>query len=244
MAEPEHVIREKLAAVFARQDFYEACLRQDAGAMVTIFEAGKVTQGQLAALTGIAQSTLSNYKRGVNTAKFASTFEKLTDGTDMPPRLRQALGLSGDAPARSRPAADAMAGIPADTFDLQLLAEAIGRNGTAVTPRSARPGGAARRRRGGRARRGMGTAGRCPDQAGCPEPDRGPGAGSAVGRVLPDGGDHPGAGRAQGADRTHKRGQHDAQRTARRPGRRAAPTTDRHGGGEQPAGGVVRERPG
>ena len=75
MAEPEHVIREKLAAVFARQDFYEACLRQDAGAMVTIFEAGKVTQGQLAALTGIAQSTLSNYKRGVNTAKFASTFE-------------------------------------------------------------------------------------------------------------------------------------------------------------------------
>jgi transcriptional regulator with XRE-family HTH domain len=90
MAEPEHVIREKLAAVFARQDFYEACLRRDAGAMVTIFEAGKVTQGQLAALTGIAQSTLSNYKRGVNTAKFASTFEKLADGTDMPPRLRQA----------------------------------------------------------------------------------------------------------------------------------------------------------
>ena len=135
MAEPEHVIREKLAAVFARQDFYEACLRQDAGAMVTIFEAGKVTQGQLAALTGIAQSTLSNYKRGVNTAKFASTFEKLADGTDMPPRLRQALGLSGDAPARSRPAAGAMAGVPADTFDLQLLAEAIGRNGTAVRRR-------------------------------------------------------------------------------------------------------------
>jgi transcriptional regulator with XRE-family HTH domain len=135
MAEPEHILREKLAAVFARQDFYEACMRQDAGAMVTIFEAGKVTQGQLAALTGIAQSTLSNYKRGVNTAKFASTFEKLADGTDMPPRLRQALGLSGEAPARSRPAAGAMAGVPADTFDLQLLAEAIGRNGTAVRRR-------------------------------------------------------------------------------------------------------------
>lgn len=135
MAEPEHVIREKLAAVFARQDFYEACLRQDAGAMVTIFEAGKVTQGQLAALTGIAQSTLSNYKRGVNTAKFASTFEKLADSTDMPPRLRHALGLSGDAPAHSCPTAGAMAGVPADTFDLQLLAEAIGRNGTAVRRR-------------------------------------------------------------------------------------------------------------
>src|SRR2546429_8704614 len=89
MAEPEHVLREKLAAVFARQDFYEACLRQDAGAMVTICEAGKVTQGQLAALTGIAQSTLKNHKRGVHSAKFASTFEKLADGPDMPPGLRQ-----------------------------------------------------------------------------------------------------------------------------------------------------------
>ena len=98
MAEPEHVLREKLAAVFARQDFYEACQRHDAGAMVAILNAGQVTQGQIAARTGIAQSTLSNYKRGVNTAKFASTFEKLADGLDMPPRLRQALGLSGDAP--------------------------------------------------------------------------------------------------------------------------------------------------
>ena len=133
MAEPQHVLREKLAAVFARQDFYEACLRRDAGAMVTIFDAGKVTQGQISALTGIAQSTLSNYKRGVNTAQFASTFEKLADGLDMPPRLRQALGLTGDAPAG--PAAAAMAGVPADTFDLQLLAEAIGRNGTSVKRR-------------------------------------------------------------------------------------------------------------
>ena len=40
MAEPEHVLREKLAAVFARQDFYEACQRQDAGAMVAILNAG------------------------------------------------------------------------------------------------------------------------------------------------------------------------------------------------------------
>jgi transcriptional regulator with XRE-family HTH domain len=135
MAEPEHVIREKLAAVFARQDLYEACLRQDAGAMITILNAGGVTQGQIAARTGIAQSTLSNYKRGVNTAQFAATFKKLADGLDMPPRLRQALGLSGNAPAGSRPAAAAMAGVPADTFDLQLLAEAIGRNGTAVKRR-------------------------------------------------------------------------------------------------------------
>ena len=39
MAEPEHVLREKLAAVFARPDFYEACLRRDAGAMITILNA-------------------------------------------------------------------------------------------------------------------------------------------------------------------------------------------------------------
>ena len=135
MAEPEHAIREKLAAVFARQDLYEACSRRDAGAMITILNAGGVTQGQIAARTGIAQSTLSNYKRGVNTAQFAATFEKLADGLDMPPRLRQALGLSGDAPAGSRPAGGAVAGVVADTFDLQLLAEAIGRNGTAVKRR-------------------------------------------------------------------------------------------------------------
>ena len=60
MAEPEHAIREKLAAVFARQDLYEACSRRDAGALITILNAGGVTQGQIAARTGIAQSTLSN----------------------------------------------------------------------------------------------------------------------------------------------------------------------------------------
>ena len=135
MAEPEHAIREKLTAVFARQDLYEACSRRDAGAMITILNAGGVTQGQIAARTGIAQSTLSNYKRGVNTAQFAATFEKLADGLDMPPRLRQALGLSGDAPAGSRLGGGAVAGVVTDTFDLQLLAEAIGRNGTAVKRR-------------------------------------------------------------------------------------------------------------
>jgi DNA-binding MarR family transcriptional regulator len=64
MAEPEHVIREKLAAVFARQDLYEACLRQDAGAMITILNVGGITQGQIAARTGIAQSTLSKLQAG------------------------------------------------------------------------------------------------------------------------------------------------------------------------------------
>ncbi len=58
MAELEHVLREKLAAVFARPDFYDACLRRDAGAMITILNAGGVTQGQIAARTGLAQTRI------------------------------------------------------------------------------------------------------------------------------------------------------------------------------------------
>ena len=55
MAEPEHVLRAKLTAVFARQDFYEACKRRDAGAMIRILNAGGITQGQIAARTGFAR---------------------------------------------------------------------------------------------------------------------------------------------------------------------------------------------
>jgi transcriptional regulator with XRE-family HTH domain len=136
MAVPDHIVRERLTVVFARQDFMEACKRRDAGAMIRILGAHGITQGQICAMTGIAQSTLSNYKRGKNQAEWASTFEKLADGLGMPLPLRQALGLSGDAsPNGSRPAAGMVAGVPADTFDLQLLAEAIGRNGTTVKRR-------------------------------------------------------------------------------------------------------------
>ena len=168
-------------------------------------------EGQIAARTGFAQSTLSNYKRGVNAAQFASTFEKLADGLGMPLPLRQALGLSGDAPAGPRPAAGAMAGIPADMFDLQLLAEAVGRNGAPVRRRDllalAAQLGA--------------TAVLDPDiwerlshaltRPGTAERDPGPGDGSPVGRVLPAGGDRPGPGRAQGPDRAPAGGQHPAR---------------------------------
>jgi transcriptional regulator with XRE-family HTH domain len=136
MAEPDHVVRDRLASVFARQDFYEACKRRDAGAMVRILGAHGITQGQITTMTGLAQSTLSNYARGKNSAKFASTFEKVADGLGMPLRLRQALGLTRDAsPDPSRLAVGMVAGIPADTFDLQQLAEALGRNGTNVKRR-------------------------------------------------------------------------------------------------------------
>ncbi len=104
--------------------------------MVRILGAHGITQGQMCARTGLAQSTLSNYKRGKNQAEWTSTFEKLANGLDMPLPLRQALGLTGDAsPNTSRSAAGAVAGVQADTFDLQLLAEAVGRNGTDVKRR-------------------------------------------------------------------------------------------------------------
>jgi hypothetical protein len=79
---------------------------------------------------------LSNYARGNNDAKWASTLEKLANGLGMPPRLRQAMGLTGDVTRTGpRPGAVAVAGVPADSFDVQLLAEAMGRNGTNVKRR-------------------------------------------------------------------------------------------------------------
>lgn len=128
------VVRERLDAVFARQDTLEACKRRDMGALVRILGSHGITQGQVVALTGIAQSRLSDYKRGKHLPSHATTFEKFADGLGMPVHLRQALGLLGDSSADTPGAAGAL-GIPADTFDLQLLAEAIGRNGSKVKRR-------------------------------------------------------------------------------------------------------------
>src|ERR1700726_4624255 len=97
MAVDEAEVRERLSRVFARQDFFEACKRRDAGAIVRILGLHGITQGQVSMMTGIAQSTLSKYKTGGHQAEFASTFEKIADGLGMPQPLRQALGLLGDS---------------------------------------------------------------------------------------------------------------------------------------------------
>ena len=134
MAVDDSVVRERLTAVFARQDFYEACRQRDAGAMVRILNNGDVTQGRIAIMTGISQVRLSDYARGKHHARFASIFEQFADGLNMPLRLRAALGLvDGSSPASSGPTTGV--GVPADTYDLQLLAEAIGRNGSNVKRR-------------------------------------------------------------------------------------------------------------
>lgn len=136
MSVDEAIVRERLASVFARQDFFEACKRRDAGAIVRILGAHGITQGQITMLTGIAQSTLSKYKTGGHQAEFASTFEKIADGLGMPQRLRQALGLIGESsPDRTGRTANVVTLVPTDTFDLIQLAEVIGRNGSNVKRR-------------------------------------------------------------------------------------------------------------
>ena len=135
MAVDEATVRERLSKVCARQDFFEACKRRDAGAIVRILGAHGIIQTQLGTMTGLAQSTLSNYKRGVHQAEFASVFEKIADGLDMPQRLRQALGLIGESSPIRPVVTSGVAGVPADTFDLIQLAEVIGRNGTNVKRR-------------------------------------------------------------------------------------------------------------
>jgi transcriptional regulator with XRE-family HTH domain len=134
MAVDKATVRERLTQVFARQDFFEACKRRDAGAIVRILGAHGITQGQINMMTGIAQSTLSKYKTGGHQAEFASTFEKIADGLGMPQQLRQALGLTGES-TPDKAMSNGVAGVPADTFDLIRLAEVIGRNGTNVKRR-------------------------------------------------------------------------------------------------------------
>ncbi|MBV9856097.1 MAG: helix-turn-helix transcriptional regulator [Streptosporangiaceae bacterium] len=130
----DHVVRERLDAVFARQDTFEACKRRDLGALIRILSAHGITQGQVSAMTGIAQSRLSDYKRGKHQATYASTLETIADGLGMPQLLRRAMGLVAEAPTGSSAPAAGL-DIQADTFDLQLLAEAIGRNGSGVKRR-------------------------------------------------------------------------------------------------------------
>jgi hypothetical protein len=107
-------IREVVERVCTRKDVLDSCKRRDLGAVITVLCAHGITQGQLAALTGIPQGRLSEYKTRRRMPTASSTFEAFADGLGMPPVARRALGLApgtaGSGPldsAGGRPADDA-----------------------------------------------------------------------------------------------------------------------------------------
>jgi transcriptional regulator with XRE-family HTH domain len=122
----EHV-KEIVERVFASQEGLEPCRRRDLGAIVRVCKKYGITQSAIMSLTGIGQGRLSEYSRGKRDTPTLNTLEALADGLGMPPVARRALGLT---PA-SGPGNQAVSeqGFPTDTFDLQRLAEAIGRRG-------------------------------------------------------------------------------------------------------------------
>jgi tetratricopeptide (TPR) repeat protein len=121
-------VRQILDRAFAGQDAIEACRRRDLGAIIRLLGKHGITQGQIATLTGIAQGRLSEYKTGKRIPSASSTFESFADGLDMPSQARRALGLAPAGTAEVARPGDTF-DILTDTFDLQLLAESIGRRG-------------------------------------------------------------------------------------------------------------------
>jgi transcriptional regulator with XRE-family HTH domain len=91
------VIREVVERVCTRPDVLDACKRRDLGFVVRVLCAYGITQGQIAALTGITQGRLSEYKTGKRIATATSTFEAFADGLELPAVARCALGLASEA---------------------------------------------------------------------------------------------------------------------------------------------------
>ena len=87
-------IRGVVDRVCTRKDVLDACKRRDLGAVITVLCAHGITQGQLAALTGIPQGRLSEYKTRKRMPTATSTLEAFADGLGMPPAARRALGLA------------------------------------------------------------------------------------------------------------------------------------------------------
>jgi transcriptional regulator with XRE-family HTH domain len=121
-------VRQILDRAFAGQDAIEACRRRDLGAIIRLLGKHGITQGQIATLTGIAQGRLSEYKTGKRIPSASSTFEAFADGLEMPSQARRALGLAPAGTVEVARPGDTF-DMLTDTFDLQLLAEAVGRRG-------------------------------------------------------------------------------------------------------------------
>jgi transcriptional regulator with XRE-family HTH domain len=89
-------MREVVERVCARPDVLEACGHRDLGVVIEVLGAHGLTQGQIAALTGISQGRLSEYRNHKRRPTASSIFEAFADGLRMPPTARRALGLSPD----------------------------------------------------------------------------------------------------------------------------------------------------
>jgi predicted XRE-type DNA-binding protein len=68
-------IREIVERVCTRPDVLEACTRRDLGFLIRVLCAQGITQSQIAAVTGMQQGRLSEYKTGKRVATATSTFE-------------------------------------------------------------------------------------------------------------------------------------------------------------------------
>ncbi len=135
MAVDQRHVQEIIERVSARQDFGEACQRRDLGALIAILGKHGLTQGQMAGMIGIPQGRLSEYKTGKRMPLASSTFQAFADGLGLPAHARLALGLAPHANGAGASATIGGPVIPADTFDLLMLAEATGRRGNDVKRR-------------------------------------------------------------------------------------------------------------
>jgi transcriptional regulator with XRE-family HTH domain len=135
MGVDQSAVQHVVERVCARQDAIEACARHDLGALVRILGAHGITQNQISGLTGISQGRLSQYKTGKHIPTASSTFKAFADGLGLPVQARLALGLAPPGHSSQPSAGAAGLDVPTDTFDLQLLAEAVGRRGVEVRRR-------------------------------------------------------------------------------------------------------------
>ena len=99
-------VRRVVERVCARQDVLDACAKRDLGFVIAVLNENRLTQGQMASLTGLHQNRLSNYKTGLHEPKEYSVFVAFADGLGLPPAARQALGLDVS------PSAAAGVGVP------------------------------------------------------------------------------------------------------------------------------------
>ena len=93
-------VRVIVERVCARPDVLDACARRDLGAVISALGSGGLTQGQIAALTGISQGRLSEWVTGKRKPKAVTTFQKFADGVGL--AARRAPRARPRSPARSR----------------------------------------------------------------------------------------------------------------------------------------------